>query len=281
MEGVFGVIAFVKNQGERLALRSQRAVAGLQVRNDGSEGDRIGLIAGVDLEEKRNMEIGGDEQSQTDHTQIGAFGFGMTALRERRGGGRIDEGVEVGAIKAQAAQIQLKLFDQPGGKIPLDRPAVVFIDDIHVIPEALATELSLGTRQQSAQDGGAVPGAQAGFAGRSDDAIDCGQDEVFSDREALIAFGGVAIDEIHQPQFLDQGPAGDDGPEIEDFSLERVFFKSLEAFPESIGGTEMSQEDMAGLAVDEARGDQLPVAFSVDGFREEARHCLVHIIQSL
>jgi hypothetical protein len=45
-----------------------------------------------------------------------------------------------------------------------------------------------------------------------------------------------------------------------------------EAVEELIGGAEVSKDDLAGLAVDAAAGDDLPIASSMNGLGNQAGH---------
>jgi len=90
-----------------LAPLSQLAVTRGQFLGNGLEGRGVGLVAGIDVMEERDMEIGAHQHAQADLAQVAPVLLVMAAGGQvgRRAG--VDEGEEVGAIVDQGAQGQV------------------------------------------------------------------------------------------------------------------------------------------------------------------------------
>src|SRR5208283_3088176 len=87
---------------------------------------------------------------------------------------------------------------------------MVLRDEIKVIPEGLAGELLGGGGQQARQRGLAIPVSKLEFARGLDSAVEGGEEEILADREPLLAFGKVAVEEFDEPDLLSEIVEGDD-----------------------------------------------------------------------
>ena len=76
----------------------QIAVRGGQFLGDSAELDTIVDIASVDVVKQGNVEIGADQQAETDLSQIATLLFVVAPLRKFRWGARVDVGEEIGAV---------------------------------------------------------------------------------------------------------------------------------------------------------------------------------------
>src|SRR5262249_36844454 len=88
-----------------------------QLGQDLAEGNAVGLIAGVDLPEQRDVEVGRDHQGQADHAEVGPFALGMAALGQAGPGLRGDEGVGVGGIEGGGLWGEAIAIDEPAAEI--------------------------------------------------------------------------------------------------------------------------------------------------------------------
>src|SRR5204862_291975 len=104
------------------------------------------------------MEVRAHQQGQAHYAQIGPLRFGMTSLREFRCRAAIDEGIEVRAIEAQAADINPKLLHEFPAKVGLDLADGLLIEGVHGVPEALRTKLLARKREPAPQRGLPIPG---------------------------------------------------------------------------------------------------------------------------
>jgi hypothetical protein len=72
----------------------------------------------------------------------------MAALGDFRGIFCVEVGEEVGAIVSQRAERELELIDQFMGEFAFNGFDVVFLKEVHVIPEGLAGKLPGGSGQE-------------------------------------------------------------------------------------------------------------------------------------
>ena len=80
---------------------------------------------------------------EADDTQARAFDFGMASLGQLGIGLRVDEGVEVGRIKGQGTQTDVKLLDEPRCKLMLNNCNRGGIQIARMAPEALTCQGAL------------------------------------------------------------------------------------------------------------------------------------------
>ena len=69
-----------------------------------SEADNVRPIARIRIMKERDLEIGGNGQGQADQSQVGALALRMSALRKATSCGRVDERVEICAVKSHATR---------------------------------------------------------------------------------------------------------------------------------------------------------------------------------
>src|ERR1039458_9210907 len=94
LKGFLAIVALVKDQGDVIAGVGQLPVMGREFLGDGAELGAVVDIAGVDLVEQRDVEIGADQQTQADLTQIAALLLIVPALGKFGSGTGIDVGEE-------------------------------------------------------------------------------------------------------------------------------------------------------------------------------------------
>ena len=104
----------------------------------------------------------------------------MAALRQLGRGAGVDVGEEVGAIVDQGAEIELESLDEPLSQLPLGLQDLVGGNEIHVVPEVLGGEQCGIDREQAGEDGAAVPVSQVHLTGRSDGAVEGGEQKVLA-----------------------------------------------------------------------------------------------------
>jgi len=139
-----------------------------------------------------------------------------------------------------------------------------------MIPEALAGELFGLNGTKAGQDGGFKPGGHAGLWPWLQDAVDGSQDEIFADRDALMAFADMLVDEFADAKLLGELPKSDDGAEVADMGIKRLL--ALEPGKQVVGFAQMRQDNRPGLTVNASAFDNLPVMMSADGLPDEGRH---------
>src|SRR5438093_12241208 len=151
-----GVVALVEDDRNLLAAMAELMVAFGEVGQHAGESNRVGPVPFVDTREQRDVEIPGDHERQSDNTQIGPFGLCMAPLGKPARVVRSQEGVEVGRIVEEGAQVDVKLLDKATGQILLDRGEGPFIQVLHMIPKALTAQCGSTQREQPAKNSAAV-----------------------------------------------------------------------------------------------------------------------------
>src|SRR6266540_8004 len=270
----FGIVALVKNEGDVLTPLGQLAITLRQFLGDGLKDGAVVDVAGINLVEQRHMKVGADQKAQTDLTQIDAFLFVMAAGRQGGRIARVNIGEEVRPVINQSAQIELKVLDQTLGELLFDGLNVLLLHAVHVIPEGLAGKLRGAGGEQAGEDGRAVPMSQLRLAGGTGGAVDGRQEQILSDRQTLIAFGELSVDEAHQIQFQGLIIEGRDGAEAEDFyGLKRKqSVGGLQGLKDIVQGTEVSGLDNFGLAVHPLAVADIVVRAAFDDLAREAGH---------
>ena len=267
-----GVVALVEDQGDGLAVARQGAIAVGEFLQDLGKGEAIVLVARVDLPEQGDMKIDADQQSQADDAQIGALAFGMTALGELAGGGGVDEGVEVGTVKHQAAQIQPEGFHDALGQGLADGGDLGFCEQFHVVPEALGGKLARDHAQPGGQGGGAKPSGHLQFAGGGHAAVQGGDQHVLTEGGALLAFGGELIDELDQAELLGEVVEGGQGAEGSHAGAAGSDGRLAQALQQGVGGAEVFDDHGTRAAVHAARLDEVVIGVPVNDLALEAGH---------
>src|SRR5712692_9470338 len=188
LERFGAVVAFVEDQRDVITGLDQIPVVGGQVFGDGTELDAVVDIAGVDAVKQWDVKIGAHQQAQIDLPQVASLLFVMAALGQLGRGAGVDVGEEVGAVINQGAEIELKSLEEPLGHLPLELQDLVGGDEVHMVPEVLGGEQRGIDREQAGEDGVAVPIGQVHLAGRSDSAVEGGQQKVPATGEDLVSF---------------------------------------------------------------------------------------------
>ena len=120
-----------------------------------------------------------------------------------------------------------------------------------------------------------IPVGHLGLAAGAGQAVQSGEHEILTDTGPLPPLGNVSINEGDELEPLGQAPSRSEQAELLDACLDRLTGLLLEAGEEGVGGAEVGQDDLAGLSVDALRGDDLPVAATVDDLSRERGHVLV------
>ena len=95
LKGFLAIVALVEDQSDVIAGFGQLPVMGGEFPGDGAELGAVVDIAGVNLVEQRDVEIGADQQAEADLTQIAALLFIMPALGMFGRGAGVDVGEEL------------------------------------------------------------------------------------------------------------------------------------------------------------------------------------------
>ena len=95
----------------------------------------------------------------------------------------VHEGGVVGRIIDQELLAQREALTNPCEQLQLDGSKVVLFEQVHVIPEALATQLLGGRREQPSQNRRLVPLGECPLAFGPDGAVDGGEEEIVAHRQ--------------------------------------------------------------------------------------------------
>src|SRR5271157_306054 len=145
-----------------------------------------------------------------------------------------------------------------------------------MIPEGLAGELTGGGGEQARERGLAVPVRKQEFTGGVDGAIEGGEEKILTDRESLVPFGKVTIQEMDEADLLGQVVKGNNiteggnghGMGLRDLSL--LFFEN--GSDEVLGGAKVDSADDLGLAVDALAFADIVVGLAVNDLGRQAGH---------
>ena len=133
---VAAVLPGVIDHGQRLDPGDQVPVAGDQLVDDRGELGDVGPVPGIGVADHRHPAVAGDHQRQPDQPQVGAFLFGLAALRDRRAlVAGVDEGGEVGHVQRQPGQVEPELGDHRAAEPGLDLPQLHLPEAVHRVPE--------------------------------------------------------------------------------------------------------------------------------------------------
>ena len=265
-------VAAIKDQGNQVALIGKLAIAVDQGFGKVAEHSGVVLIAGVEMGEQGDLEVGADHQGQADNTQIGPLALGVTPLSEVGRGLRIDEGIEIGGVQEQGSQIDFEVFNQALGQSLLDFSDGGTIQIAHMVPEPLTGQGTLGDGQKALQKGFTVPAVEGGLTGGFHTAVQRGQEQVLAASQALLALGNKMVNDINQVDLLSDIPQGGQGAELKDLGLDWLAGVLFQAFQEGIGGTQMEQDDGPGFTVDPSGFDDLPVGMASGDFFLDGSH---------
>ena len=236
---LFRMVALVEDQSDVLEILSQHAVALDQFLGDASESDGVRLVAGIDAGEEWDVEVRTHQQGQAHHAQIRPLRFGMSSLSQFRRRAAIDEGIEVCAIEAQAADINPKALHKLPAQVRLDLADSSLIDRFHGVPETLGTKLLAGKREPAPEGGLLIPVGHLGLAAGACQAIQSGEHEILTDTGPLPPLGNVPIDQGDELEPLGQAPGRGQQAELLDASLDGLTGLLLETGEECVAGAEV------------------------------------------
>jgi hypothetical protein len=116
-----GVLPGVEDDGQRVGLAAEGAVAAGQLVEDGAELGDVGLVARVGVGGQRDAAVAGDDQAEADQAQVEPFLLGLAPLGQRgaRVGG-VDERGEVGHVQREGGDVQAEGGDGAQRDPPLD-----------------------------------------------------------------------------------------------------------------------------------------------------------------
>src|SRR5437016_10980577 len=106
---LFGVVAFVENQGYFTSAAGQRTAPLEKFFGDAVEGHRIVLIPRIGMMKQGNLAIGSNQQGQAQNPQVVPTLLAMASLRQLRSCVEaVQEGEEVRGVKQQAMKVDRK-----------------------------------------------------------------------------------------------------------------------------------------------------------------------------
>ncbi len=88
----------------------------------------------------------------------------------------------------------------------------------------------------------------------------------------MLALGQMAVNGADHVQFLGHLPQRRAGPKLEDPGGERFSHTVLQSLEQPLSGAQMQEHDRAGLAIDPARFDNLPVGVPPGGLFLDGGH---------
>ena len=151
IEVVLGVVPFVEDDRDVLGPIGHEPVASDDLLDEAAERRRVRLVAGVCPVHQRYMEVGGDQQGETDDPKSRAAVLALAALSERGAFVEgVDEGEEIRGVEEDSLQIDVELAHHVRHEVSLDGDDRIVRHPVHVVPKALAGELPRLDVQQSA-----------------------------------------------------------------------------------------------------------------------------------
>lgn len=179
---VRGIVALVEDQRDVLDLVGDVAASRDESVDEACECRRVVLVSRKGVMEERQVAVARDQEREADDAQGLSALLAVSALREfRRLVVGVDEGEEVRCVEEDATEIDIVVLDHPGDDVAFDAGDVVFLDAVHVVPEALARELVGIDAEQAGENGLPEPVGDCGLGARRDAAIEDGDEDVGSD----------------------------------------------------------------------------------------------------
>ena len=144
-----------------------------------------------------------------------------------------------------------------------------------MIPEGLAGKLVGRGGDEPGQNGLAIPRRQLGFAGGVSGAVDGSQDQVGSDRETLMPFGDLGVDQVHQAQLNGLVVEGSDVGEAGDFGFlwRQGLLGRCYRLNDVVEGTQVESSDDLRSAVNALAPAGVIIGAAADKLASQARHC--------
>src|SRR5256884_257928 len=152
LQVLFGVVAFVENQGYVTSAAGQRTAPLEKFFGDAVEGHRIVLIPRIGMMKQGNLAIGSNQQGQAQNPQVVPTLLAMASLRQLRSCVEaVQEGEEVRGVKQQAMKVQTETRNHRAGDVLFYGGDVFFGDARHVVPKPLAGWFARRQRQKAAR----------------------------------------------------------------------------------------------------------------------------------
>ena len=168
------------------------------------------------MRQQRDPALAGHHQRQPDQAQIGAFLFGLAALRDRRLLVRgVDVGGEVGHIQHQSGQVQPELAHHAPAQLGLDRLQAGGVQAVHRVPEPAVIQRRAGQLGEPGPGRAGPPVREGQLRARVHDPVRGRQRDVGAHRRRR---AGVArhhrVDHPGDVQTLQQRPHRRQVPEL-------------------------------------------------------------------
>ena len=144
----------------------------------------VGLVAGVGVREQRDPAVAGDHQPQSDQPQVGAFLFGLAALRDRRlvvAG--VDEGGEVGHVQRHRTGVEPEPGAHRGRQLLLDPRQSLQRHRVHRVPEPAVIQRRGRDLGEPVRRGGAPPVREPALGARIDHPVQRRQRQIGARRQ--------------------------------------------------------------------------------------------------
>ena len=268
LEVVFRVVALVEDQGDVFGTAVDLAVACDERVGQAGESGGIGLVSRVGMMQQRQVEVGGDEESEADDPQrlflaVAALGQ-RAALVEG-----VDEGEEVGGVEQDAPEVDVEVAHQAGDDVALDPGDGVERDPVHVVPEPLARELVRLDADQAIKNGVLEPLCGAGLRAGSDATVEDSDQQVGADGRSVALLGNVPVYMVGEAQASGETVKGGDGAEVAHQGFDGIAGHDGD---DLVGRTEILLPDDGGLSVDALGLTRVVVRLSADVFFDEADH---------
>ncbi len=185
-----GVLSGVEDHGYRPRHRRHGGVcrvAGTQFSEHRGELGHVGFVAGIGVRQQRDPAVAGDDQAQTDQTQIGALLLGFAPLGQGcLGVARVDEGSEVRHVQGHRRDVQAEGGDHLGDHSAFDLGQVLGGDGAGGIPEPAVVQHARVDTGEPVGRGGGPPVGQAAPRARVNEAVQRGQGQIRAHRRTRV-----------------------------------------------------------------------------------------------
>ena len=211
-------MAGVIHQREIVGVRSKVVESVVESGDHVSELGDVGAAAVVGVGQQRDPMVARHDQAEPDKTQVGAFLFRVSALRDWgpviRG---VDVGREVRHVQHQSGQIDIELVDDPGGDPCLNLVEMGCGDGVHRVPEPAVIQ-RCGREPHPAVPGSCFPPVnEAAFRARVHNPVRARQRHIGPDRGRGVAAADTddVVDDLHNVEAFDDRPHRREVPERE------------------------------------------------------------------
>jgi len=261
---LLGVVPLVEDQGDVANALAEHPAPFCQFLGHTREGHTVVLVTGIGVMKQRNVAVGSDQQSQAENAQVVSPLFTLAALREVYPVVEtVDEGEEVCGVKKETPQIQAEVGNRCGGNVSFNLADGLFVDAIHVVPKALATQLRALDPEEAGQDGVVIPCSDLRLAVREDAPVEASDQEVFAHGWSLGSpLGDMSVDRGHGIELLGYVEGGDQGAKFTDDDL--LGLRSREATDQLLRGADVFLPDDLRLAVNALALPEVVVGSTAD-----------------